>query len=78
MDRRPSRLADLIMAMQTLLLTFGFFLLFVLMMAIGVMVSGRSLRGSCGGSSCTCNNEGKDLGSCEYDGPALPTHQPNS
>lgn len=78
MRRRPSRLNDLMMAVQTLLLTFGFFLLFVLMMAIGIMISGRSLRGSCGGSSCTCSADGKEPGSCEYDGPVLPTHQPNS
>ena len=71
-------LNDLTVAMQTLLLTFGFFLLFVLMMAIGVMVNGRSLRGSCGGSNCTCAADGKESGSCEYEGPALPTHQPNS
>jgi len=76
MDRRPSWLNDLMMAVQTLLLTFGFFLLFVLMMAIGIMISGRSLRGSCGGSSCTCAADAKEKGGCEYDGPVLPTHQP--
>jgi hypothetical protein len=74
MDLRPNWLNDLIMAVQTLLLTFGFFLLFVLMMAIGIMISGRSLRGSCGGSSCTCSADGKETDSCEYDGPVLPTH----
>jgi hypothetical protein len=74
MDLRPNWLNDLIMAVQTLLLTFGFYLLFVLMMAIGIMISGRSLRGSCGGSSCTCSADGKETGSCEYDGPVLPTH----
>ena len=74
MGRRPIRLDDLIMALQTLLLTFGFFMLFVLLMAIGVIVAGRGLRGSCGGPSYTCDAEGKDLGSCEYEGPALPTH----
>jgi len=74
MDLRPNWLNDLMMAFQTLLLTFGFFLLFVLMMAIGIMISGRSLRGSCGGSSCTCAADGKEKGSCEYDGPTLPTH----
>ena len=78
MRRRPSWLNDLIMAMQTLFLTFGFFLLFVLLMAIGVMVSGRSLRGSCGGSSCTCAADGKESGPCEYEGPALPTHPSKS
>ena len=65
----------LVMAVQTLLLTFGIFLLFIAMTAIGVMINGRSLRGSCGGPSCTCAADGKEPGSCDYDGPALPTHQ---
>ena len=61
--------------MQTLLLTFALFTVSVLLMTAGVLISGRSLRGSCGGPSCTCTNEGKEIGSCEYDdGPALPTH----
>ena len=61
--------------MQTLLLTFGLFLVTVVLMAVGVIFSGKSLRGSCGGPSCTCAAEGKDLGSCEVDdGLALPIH----
>jgi hypothetical protein len=59
--------------MQLLFLTFALFLIFVLAMAVGVMITGKSLRGSCGGPSCTCVNEGKEIGSCEYDGPELPT-----
>ena len=60
--------------MQTLLLTFALFTIAVLLMTAGVLISGRSLKGSCGGPSCRCNAEGKDLGSCEVDGTSLPTH----
>jgi hypothetical protein len=60
--------------METLILTFLLFAVAVLVMTAGVLISGRSLKGSCGGPSCTCNNEGKEIGSCEHDGPALPTH----
>ena len=60
--------------MQTFLLTFALFTIAVLLMTAVVLISGRSLKGSCGGPSCTCVNEGKENGSCEYDGPALPTH----
>jgi hypothetical protein len=35
--------------MTLLLLTFGFFALAMLVMSIGVLLSGRCLRGSCGG-----------------------------
>jgi hypothetical protein len=60
--------------MQTLLLTFAIFSIAVLLMTAGVLISGRSLKGSCGGPSCKCNTEGEELGSCEYEGPTLPTH----
>jgi hypothetical protein len=60
--------------MQTLLLTFAFFTVAVLLMTAGVLISGRSLRGSCGGPGCKCNAEGKDLGSCDFEEPTLPTH----
>lgn len=50
--------------MATLLLTFVFFLVAVLAMAAGVIVTGRSLKGSCGGPSCDCVAEGKDVLSC--------------
>lgn len=59
--------------METLLLTMVLFLVIVAVMAVGVMLSGRSLRGSCGGSSCVCKAEDKDPGSCKYQGPVLPT-----
>jgi len=64
--------------MQTLVLTFALFLIAILLMAIGVLFTGRSLRGSCGGPSCTCASEGKDLGSCETETPSLPVHPLNS
>jgi hypothetical protein len=35
--------------MTLLLLTLGFFAIAMLVMSVGVMVSGRCLRGSCGG-----------------------------
>ena len=60
--------------MQTMLLTFAVFVVVVLAMAVGVAVTGRSLRGSCGGPDCVCESEGRPLGSCEFDGEKLPTH----
>ena len=60
--------------MQILLLTFAFFTITVLLMTAGVLISGRSLKGSCGGPSCKCNTEGNDLGSCEFEDSTLPTH----
>ncbi len=58
--------------MQTVILTFAVFVVVVLSMAVGVMVTGRSLRGSCGGPDCVCESEGKPLGSCDLDGNDLP------
>ena len=58
--------------MQTLILTFFVFVVVVLAMAVGVAVTGRSLRGSCGGPDCMCESEGRPLGSCELDGKDLP------
>ena len=60
--------------MQIFFLTFALFTLAVLLMTAGVLISGRSLKGSCGGPSCKCIAEGEEIGSCEHDGPALPTH----
>lgn len=37
--------------MALLFLTFGFFALVMLVMSIGVILSGRCLRGSCGGTA---------------------------
>ena len=64
--------------METLLLTFGLFVVIVLVMAVGVMLTGRSLRGSCGGASCVCKAEGREPGSCDTESPSLPTHPASS
>lgn len=50
--------------MTTLLLTIVVFLLAVLAMVAGVLITGRSLKGSCGGPSCTCVAEGEDVMEC--------------
>ena len=59
--------------MQTFLLTFALITIAVLLMTACVLISGRSLKGSCGGPSCKCNAEGSDLGSCEFEDSTLPT-----
>ncbi len=51
--------------MQTLLLTLLFVAIAMGAMAVGVMVSGRRLRGSCGGvagGNCACKAEGRAPG----------------
>jgi hypothetical protein len=63
--------------MQTLLLTLAVFLVAVLAMVAGVLITGRSLKGSCGGPSCDCTAEGKDVLSCADEpgeGASLPLH----
>ena len=50
--------------MVTLLLTFAVFLVAVLAMTAGVLITGRSLKGSCGGPSCTCAADGEDVLEC--------------
>ena len=60
--------------METLILTFALFTAAVLVMTAGVLISGRSLKGSCGGPSCQCVREGRDLGSCDFEESTLPTH----
>jgi hypothetical protein len=60
--------------METLILTFALFTAAVLLMTAGVLISGKSLKGSCDGPSCKCNAEGKDLGSCDFEESTLPTH----
>ncbi len=64
--------------MLTLLLTFVLFAAIVLVMAAGVWLSGRSLRGSCGGPGCVCKSEGREPGTCEDGGGTLPTHPSSS
>ncbi len=58
--------------MPTVILTFAVFVIVVLLMGVGVVLTGRSLRGSCGGPDCVCESEGKPLGSCDLDGKNLP------
>ena len=63
--------------MQTLILTFVVFLLAVLAMVAGVLVTGRSLKGSCGGPSCKCVAEGDDVLACAEgsdNSASLPMH----
>jgi len=50
--------------MATLLLTIVVFLVAVLAMVVGVLITGRSLKGSCGGPSCKCVAEGDDVLEC--------------
>jgi hypothetical protein len=64
--------------LQTLLLTFAVFVVVALLMAVGVMITGRSLRGSCGGQDCVCESQGKPLGSCDLDDKGLPVHPSSS
>lgn len=37
--------------METILLTFGFFVAIVFMMSIGFIIKGKTIKGSCGGIS---------------------------
>ena len=59
--------------MQTFVLAFVLMVAAVLLMTACVLISGRSLKGSCGGPSCKCNADGKDLGSCDVSESTLPT-----
>ncbi len=53
--------------MVTLILTFGVFLGFALVLGLLAVVFGRILRGSCGGSGggCACRDQGLARGTCE-------------
>jgi hypothetical protein len=53
--------------MMTIVLTFVLIALIMLAMAVGVMVSGRRLRGSCGGpgADCQCRADGIPPDSCD-------------
>jgi hypothetical protein len=51
--------------MLTVLATLAVFLLMVLIMAVGVMVHGRHLKGSCGGVGGNCHCKATEAGSCE-------------
>jgi len=48
--------------METLLLTFGFFIAVVFAMSIGFLIKGNALKGSCGGISALGL---KKMGDCE-------------
>ena len=61
--------------MLTFFLTLVLFTIAVLLMTSGVLISGRSLKGSCGGPSCKCVKEGKDPSACDFEESTLPTHQ---
>jgi len=52
--------------MKTILLTFVIIGGAMLLMSIGVIFSGRRLRGSCGGNSadCSCKENGEKRGTC--------------
>jgi len=66
--------------MPTLILTFVVFLVAVLAMVVGVLITGRSLKGSCGGPSCKCASEGGDVLECSKTEPSsssLPMHSNN-
>ena len=63
---------------MTLFLTFVVFLAAVLAMVACVLITGRDIKGSCGGPSCECTAEGKDVRSCEVEagnGISLPMHR---
>ncbi|ORU90440.1 MAG: hypothetical protein A6F71_05595 [Cycloclasticus sp. symbiont of Poecilosclerida sp. M] len=47
--------------MNTFLITFVFFLLFVVVMAVGVIFSNRKIKGSCGGLNNVDGLEGECL-----------------
>jgi len=67
--------------MQTLVLTFVIFLAAVLAMVAGVLITGRSLKGSCGGPSCDCAREGRDVMECADNrkgGNTLPMYSGSS
>lgn len=51
--------------MITLLLTLVLIALAMLAMAVGLMLTGRRLRGSCGGAECHCLAEGADPKTCD-------------
>lgn len=53
--------------MQTLIATFVFFVVVMAVMAIGVMVHGRRLKGSCGGPGADCPCDDAARKSCELE-----------
>lgn len=54
--------------MEAFLITLLFMGAIMAAMAIGVIFSGKALKGSCGGvggADCLCESEGKPLGTCD-------------
>jgi hypothetical protein len=64
--------------MITALLSFVLIALIMLAMAIGVIFTGRRLRGSCGGAAgCHCRGEGTSPTHCERNRAGGATIQPD-
>ncbi|MDP8032760.1 (Na+)-NQR maturation NqrM [Pasteurella atlantica] len=66
--------------METILLTFGFFLAIIFAMSIGYIVKGKTIKGSCGGISalgmekmCDCEEPCDNLKDKVEKGQADPT-----
>ncbi len=57
--------------MQTILVTVGALMVIMLAMAVGVIFTGRALKGSCGGvgGSCPCDEAGKPGACTDGKGP---------
>ena len=51
--------------MITLLMTLTLVALAMLAMAVGLILAGKRLRGSCGGAECHCLAEGADPKTCD-------------
>ncbi|MEE4271969.1 MAG: hypothetical protein V2I67_09850 [Thermoanaerobaculales bacterium] len=63
--------------MTTLILTIAVFAVAMLALSVGIFVAGKSIKGHCGGPSCTCATEGGDITQCSEhndDPMSLPVH----
>jgi hypothetical protein len=56
--------------MQTVIATIAFFGLIMAAMAVGVIFTGRTLRGSCGGTGKDCSCSEEDRQGCPKAKPA--------
>ena len=54
--------------MTTLLLTVFLIGSAMFLMAVGVVITGKRLRGSCGGKGCECSENGLPPKTCHKDG----------
>ena len=60
--------------MTTMLLSFALFGSAMLLMAVGVIVAGKRLRGSCGGvGNCECTEDGIPPESCSRSNEEQPS-----